>query len=72
MFITSHAQQFFSVLTILQYFQPAMVQEFQHAPAFIFGELIVPEILVVSEVTNPQVSQALFTNTPEVPELRVS
>ncbi|KAM1916887.1 hypothetical protein ACFX13_036554 [Malus domestica] len=51
---------------------PALIHEFQHVPTSTFREPIVPEIHVVSEVTNPQVSQALFTNAPEVPELYVS
>ncbi|KAM0997501.1 hypothetical protein ACFX2I_007360 [Malus domestica] len=51
---------------------PALVQEFQHALASTFGEPIVLEIPVVSEVTNPQVSHAPFTNASEVPKLYVS
>ncbi|KAM2242485.1 hypothetical protein ACFX1S_009436 [Malus domestica] len=35
---------------------PALVQEFRYAPTSTFGEPIVPEIPVASEVTNPQAS----------------
>ncbi|KAM1812033.1 hypothetical protein FF1_028556 [Malus domestica] len=51
---------------------PPQAQEFQQTPVSTFREPIVLEILMISEVTNPQVSRAAPTNVPEVFEVPAS